>query len=101
MVKNLRAHIMLVCESLTLLPYRGYLEAHGWTLCFNGAQDVFCRTRLRVDGSVRQVAGPQGETQEAIWNGPNRRVAFAFLRPGRERLLFVKPLLRHPPDIFQ
>ena len=34
MLKNLRAHIMLVCEAGTLEPHQKYLQDHGWSLCF-------------------------------------------------------------------
>ena len=37
MVKNLRAHMILICEAGTLVPSRGYLEKYGWTLCFSDA----------------------------------------------------------------
>ena len=42
MVKNLRAHVILNCEATALLPFRQYLEDHGWTLCFNDATDLCC-----------------------------------------------------------
>ena len=78
MVKNLRAHIVLNCEASTLLPFRGYLEKHGWTLCFNDATDLCCLARIGVEGSIKQIAGPNEENSEAIWNVPIRRVSFAI-----------------------
>ena len=30
------------------------------------------------NGKIVQIAGPQQETQEAIWHGPNRKVSFAI-----------------------
>ena len=77
MLKNLRAHIVLVCEAGTLVPHRGNLESHGWTLCFNDAQDLYCLARLGKNGTIAQIAGPQEESQEDVWKGPNRRVLFA------------------------
>ena len=78
MLKNLRAHIMLVCEAGTLVPHRGYLESHGWTLCFHDAQDLRCLARLGKNGSIVQIAGPQEDSQEDVWKGPNRRVTLAI-----------------------
>ena len=78
MLKNLRAHIMMVCEAGTLEPHRQYLESHGWSLCFNDAKDLRCLARLGMNGKIVQIAGPQGENQEDIWNGPNRKVTFAI-----------------------
>ena len=78
MVKNLRAHVILNCEATTLVPFRKYLEGHGWTLCFNDATDLRCLARLGVGGSIRQIGGPQEKSQEEIWNGPKRRVSFAI-----------------------
>ena len=77
-MKN-RSHLILICEAATLVPYRGYLEKHGRTLCCNDAQDLRCLARLGKGGTIKQIAGPQEETQESIWNGPNRRVSFAIV----------------------
>ncbi len=77
-VKNLRAHVILNCEASTLLPFRKYLENHGWTICFNDATDLCCLARVGVEGSVRQIAGPNEENPADVWNGPNRRVSFAI-----------------------
>ena len=71
MVKNLRAHVILNCEATTLLPYREYLEKHGWTLCyFSDTSDLCCLARLGHNGSIRQI--------EEMWNGPKRRVSCAI-----------------------
>ena len=78
MLKNLRAHIMMVCEAGTLEPHRQYLESHGWSLCFNGAKDLCCLARLGMNGKIVQIAGPQEDKQEDIWNGPHRKVSFAI-----------------------
>ena len=78
MVKSLRAHVILNCEATTLVPFRKYLEDHGWTLCFNDATDLCCLARLGVGGSIRQIGGPQAKSQEDIWNGPKRRVSCAI-----------------------
>ena len=59
-----RAHLILICEAGTLVPYRGYLAKHGWSLCFNDAQDLLCLARLGKDGTIKQIAGPQEESQE-------------------------------------
>ena len=73
MLKNLRAHIMMVCEAGTLEPHRPYLESHGWSLCFNDAKDMCCLARLGMNGKIVQIA-PREEKQEDIWLGPNRKV---------------------------
>ena len=78
MLKNLRAHIMMVCEAGTLEPHREYLESQGWSLCFNDAKDLCCLARLGMDGKIVQIAGPQEEKQEDIRDGPNRKVSFAI-----------------------
>lgn len=63
------------------MPYRGFLEKYGWTLCFNDAQDLRCPARLGKDGSIKQIAAaPQEESQEDIWKGPNRRVSSAIFK---------------------
>lgn len=54
------------------------MESHGWTLCFNDAQDLYCLARLGKNGTIVQIAGPQEESQEEVWKGPNRRVSFAI-----------------------
>ena len=58
MVKNLRAHLILNGESSYLIPYRQYLESHGWSVCFNDTTGLCCLARLGVDGSIRQIGGP-------------------------------------------
>lgn len=78
MVKNLRAHIMLVCEAGTLEPHQKYLESHGWTLRLNDAKDLCCLALLGKNGKIVQVGGPQEKNTEDIWNGPNRKVSFAI-----------------------
>ena len=77
MLKNLRAHIMMVCEAGTLEPHRQYLESYCWSLCFNDAKDLCCLARLGMIGKIAQIAGPQEDNPEDIWNGPNRKVSFA------------------------
>ena len=78
MIKNLRAHLVMVCEAATLEPHKEFLESHGWSLCFNDVKDLRWLARLGVDGKVVQIAGPQEEKQEDIWNGPNRKVSFGI-----------------------
>ena len=78
MAKNLRANIILNYEATTLVPFRQYMEDHGWTLCFNDVTDLCCLARLGVGGSIRQIGGPQEKSQEDIWSGPKRRVSFAI-----------------------
>ena len=78
MLKNLRAHIMMVCEAGPLEPHRQYLESHGWSLCSNDAKDLRCLARLGMNGKIVQIGGPQEENQEDIWNGPTRKVSFAI-----------------------
>ena len=78
MVKNFRGHIILNCEASTLLPHQEYLQRYGWTICFNDATDLCCLARLGVDGSSRQIGGPNEKSTEDIWNGPKRRVSFAI-----------------------
>jgi len=34
--------------------------------------------RLGVDGQIVQIAGPQEENPEDIWNGPNRKISFGI-----------------------
>ena len=45
----------------------------------NDAQDLCCLARLGVSGSIRQIAGPNEDNEEDIYNGPIRRVSFAIL----------------------
>ena len=78
MIKNLKAHLVMICEATTLEPHKEYLESHGWTLCFNDAKDLCCLARLGVEGKIVQIAGPQEEKQEDIWNGPKRRISFGI-----------------------
>ena len=78
MVKNFRGHIILNCEASSLLTHKEYIEKNGWKMCFNDATDLCCLARLGVDGSIRQIAGPNEDSSEAVWNGPKRRVSFAI-----------------------
>ena len=78
MIRNLKAHLVMICEATTLEPHKEYLESHGWTLCFNDAKDLCLMARLGLDGKVVQIAGPQEEKQEDIWNGPNRKISFGI-----------------------
>ena len=78
MVKNFRGHIILNCEASTLLPHQEFIEKHGWKMCSNDSTNLCCLARLGVDGSIRQIAGPNEKNTEDIWNGPKRRVSFAI-----------------------
>ena len=78
MVKNFRGHIILNCEASSLLTHKKYIEQNGWKMCFNDATDLCCLARLGVDGSIRQIAGPNEKSSEEVWNGPKRRVSFAI-----------------------
>ena len=78
MVKNFRGHIILNCEASSLLTHKEYIEKNGWKMCFNDSTDVCCLARLGVDGSIRQIAGPNEKNSEDMWNGPKRRVSFAI-----------------------
>ena len=78
MVKNFRGHIILNCEASSLLTHKEYIEKNGWKMCFNDSTDLCCLARLGVDGSIRQIAGPNEKSSEDIWNGPKRRVSFAI-----------------------
>ena len=69
---------MMVCEAGTLEPHKDYLQSNGWSLCFNDAKDLCCLARLGKNGKIVQIGGPQEETQEDIWNGPNRKVSFGI-----------------------
>ena len=80
MVKNFRGHIILNCEASTLLPHQDYIQKHGWKMCFNDSTDLCCLARVGVDGSIRQIAGPNEKNSEDIWNGPKRRVSLCNLR---------------------
>ena len=55
-----------------------YLKIFGeaWVASMTHKLDV--ALRLGVDGSFRQIGGPSKESQEAIGNGPTRRVSFAI-----------------------
>ena len=75
MLKNLRAHIMLVCEAATLEPHQNYLQDHGWSFCFNDAKDLCVLARLGKEGSIVQVGGPK---EDDVWSGPNRKVSFGI-----------------------
>ena len=75
MLKNLRAHIMLVCEAGTLEPHQKYLQDHGWSLCFNDAKDLCGLARLGKDGSIVQIGGPKDDN---VWSGPNRKISFGI-----------------------
>ena len=65
-IRNLRAHVALNCEASSLLPYTKYLEDHGWSLCFNDAQDLCCLACLGLTGSIGQIAGPYESNQADI-----------------------------------
>ena len=78
MVKNFRGHLILNCEASTLLPHQEYLQKAGWSVCFNDSTDLCCLARLGVNGSIRQIGGPNEQSAEDIWNGPKRRVSFAI-----------------------
>ena len=75
MLKNLRAHIMLVCEAATLEPHQKYLQDHGWSFCFNDAKDLCVLARLGKDGSIVQIGGPK---EDNVWSGPNRKISFGI-----------------------
>ena len=78
MIRNLKAHLVMICEAGTLEPRKEYLESNGWSLCFNDAKDLCCLARLGVEGKIVQIAGPQEDKPEDIWNGPNRKVSFGI-----------------------
>ena len=75
MLKNLRAHITLVCEAATLEPHQKYLQDHGWSFCFNDAKDLCVLARLGKDGSIVQIGGPR---EEDVWSGPIRKISFGI-----------------------
>ena len=75
MLKNLRAHIMMVCEAGTLGPHREYLESHGWSFCFNDAKDLCVLASLGKNGQIVQNGGPK---EEDVWSGPSRKVSFGI-----------------------
>ena len=75
MLKNLKAHIMLVCEAGTLEPHQKYLQDHGWSFCFNDAKDLCVLARLGKDGSIVQIGGPKDDN---VWSGPNRKISFGI-----------------------
>ena len=58
-VKNLKSHLFLKCEAVTLVPIKERLEEAGWELCFNDWQDLLCAARLGKNGYVKQIAGYQ------------------------------------------
>ena len=78
LIRNLKAHLVMICEAGTLEPHKEYLESNGWSLCFNGAKDLCCLARLGVEGKIVQIAGPQEDNPEDIWNGPNRKISFGI-----------------------
>ena len=75
MLKNLRAHLMLVCEAATLEPHQKYLQDHGWSFCFNDAKDLCVLASLGKDGSIVQIGGPK---EDDVWSGPNRKISFGI-----------------------
>ena len=75
MLKNLRAHLMLVCEAATLEPHQEYLKSHGWSFCFNDAKDLCVLARLGKNGSIVQIGGPK---EDDVWSGPNRKISFGI-----------------------
>ena len=75
MLKNLRAHLMLVCEAATLEPHQQYLQDHGWSFCFNDAKDLCVLARLGKNGSIVQIGGPK---EDDVWSGPNRQISFGI-----------------------
>ena len=75
MLKNLRAHLLLVCEAATLEPHQKYLQDHGWSFCFNDAKDLCVLARLGEKGSIVQIGGPK---EDDVWSGPNRKVSFGI-----------------------
>ena len=92
--------MILICEAGTLVLYRGYLKKHGWTLCFNDAQDLCCLAGLGKDGTIKQIAGPQEESREAIWNGPNRPVSFAIFEITSKKAFVRKTFASSPTGYF-
>ena len=75
MLKNLKAHIMLVCEAATLEPYEKYLRENGWSYCFNDTKDLCVLARLGKDGTIVQIAGPK---EDDPWAGTNRKISFGI-----------------------
>ena len=75
MIKNLRAHLMLVCEAATLEPHMEYLKSHGWDFCFNDAKDLCVLARLGKNGNIVQIGGPK---EDDVWSGPNRKISFGI-----------------------
>ena len=80
MLKNLKAHITLVCEAATLEPHEKYLRENGWSYCFNDAKDLCVLARLGKDGSIVQMGGPK---EDDPWSRPNRKVSFGIFEIGR------------------
>ena len=64
-VKNLKSHLLLNCEAVTLVPIKERLEEAGWELCFNDWQDLLCAARLGKNGYVKQIAGYQISKDDA------------------------------------
>ena len=103
MLKNLKAHIMLVCEAPTLERHQKYLQDHGWSFCFNDAKDLCVLARLGKDGSIVQIGGPK---QDNVWSGPNRKISFGIFeicwdlqsteKPMRHRALVILTGTRRP-----
>ena len=75
MLKNLRAHLTLVCEAATLEPHQQYLQDHGWSFWANDAKDLCVLARLGKNGSIVQIGGPK---EDDVWSGPNRKISFGI-----------------------
>ena len=100
MVKNLRAHLILICEAGTLVPYRGFLEKHGWTRCFNDCKIcVALQDLAKMDPSLRLLDHKKnhkktsGKVQIDMY-----RSQFLISHGGKH--LSEKHMPCHPPDIF-
>ena len=93
MLKNLRAHIMLVCEAATLEPHQENLKDHGWSFCFNDAKDLCVLAKLGKNGSIVQIGGPK---EDDVWSGPDltEGSVLVFLRFVGDRQ-FPDQLLQH------
>ena len=93
MVRNSKAHVILiceVCEAGSLRPYEKYLAEFGGTLYLNDAEFFCCWAGLGQDGRIQQIAGPREDDPSQNYSGPKRAVCYAIFEIKRGRLISRK-----------
>ena len=70
-VKNLRAHLFMSCEAVSIYEHKARIEEGGFEVCFSDYHDLMVAARIGKNGSVRQIAVhqtyPNDKTKIVSW----------------------------------